>query len=67
MLLEVTSSCRQPPKAPVSDWSLGLVDIPLQISEYLSLGPKLRYSDIYDYLVASNLKQSVLMELKWEL
>ena len=29
------------PKAPVSDWSLGMVDI-----------PKLRYSQIYDYLVA---------------
>ena len=36
-----TSSCRQSPKAPVSDWSLGMVDI-----------PKLRYSQIYDYLVA---------------
>ena len=38
------SSCGQPPKAPVSDWSVGLVDI-----------PKLRYSQIYDYmyLVAS--------------
>ena len=35
------SSCGQPPKAPASDWSVGLVE--------------LRYSQIYDYmyLVAS--------------
>ena len=37
-----TSSCRQPPKAPLSDWSLGLANIPKQ-----------RYSQMYDYLVAS--------------
>ena len=48
-----TSSCRQSPKAPVSDWSLSMFEI-----------PKLRYSQIYDYLIAISADGAEMRALK---